>query len=393
MKLMNIMVMIGFYFRLLIRDPFYTGLAVFIGPGLILISASLIEVPKLDPIVESADYLPTDKKEIPAITLLVYQPNSGEGKGLATHQINALKKKYSLEIETEIQKFQTILRENPDTIGIVVSSRRSQGLESESETVIRIYPGKASERNLRNSELVGIETDLIEAMIGKKIPKIEWEIGNSSPGEKFSNPDLFLSILPGLIVFSLIMVLFSSATATAKEIAEGCLIRVSRSPISPFIWVIAKGSPQIFVSTISFSLSILVANWTGYPLETNWWFTGTLLLETILGLVCLGIGVGLIVQNQNQALILSSLLMFLLIIYSGIIFPIAWDPVFFFGEDPVFIWHFLPTGICLENLRSDYFLNTKGQNSSLNFGFSSFSVILSILWARLGFWVQERINS
>jgi len=153
----------------------------------------------------------------------------------------------------------------------------------------------------------------------------------------------FALFVPGFLVFSILMIIFSTAMMFAFEIESHLILVYRLTKTSIFEYFLGSGSIQLINSILTISLSIILTSMLGYSFEGK---MGTVFLVCLLGSLC-SIGFGMIVAsftiNSNQAFLSSSFIMFLLLIFSGILFPSP-NLSFCLGEnESINIFGFLPT--------------------------------------------------
>lgn len=153
----------------------------------------------------------------------------------------------------------------------------------------------------------------------------------------------FESYVPGLLVFAVIMLIFSSAMSIVKDIEAGTFARLRMTPVSAFELLGALSLVQLFTGIVSVLLTFIAAWLLGFKSE------GSILLAMVIATIaCMAsVGIGMVIaglsKNQGRAFLLSSIAMFLLVLFSGIVFPRPNVPVFEVGNQVVDLFDILPT--------------------------------------------------
>ncbi|WCL50904.1 ABC transporter permease [Leptospira sp. GIMC2001] len=135
------------------------------------------------------------------------------------------------------------------------------------------------------------------------------------------NNSSFENFIPGLLVFSMIMIVFSSAIAITSEKVNGTLLRIQMTGISESQIAFGFGLVQFSIAWIAFLLSLLVAYMVGFD---KIWQDNSFLIFASLNMICMiaiGIILGAISNSINRAFLIASMVMFLLLLFSGIVFP------------------------------------------------------------------------
>jgi ABC-2 type transport system permease protein len=132
----------------------------------------------------------------------------------------------------------------------------------------------------------------------------------------------FEAYVPSLIVFSVIMLVFSSSIAVARERDRGTLERMRMTPLRPVEYLAGTSVAQAVLGTVAIALTFGVAVMLGFDPR------GSLVLAFVLaattGIACIGIGVFVasLASSVAQAFLIGSAFMFLLVLFSGIVFPL-----------------------------------------------------------------------
>jgi ABC-type multidrug transport system permease subunit len=131
----------------------------------------------------------------------------------------------------------------------------------------------------------------------------------------------FTKLVPGLIIFSVIMIILPAAMSIANELESGTMMHFQIAKISPLIILFSFSLVHLLLSFVSLSLSLIFAIYLGFEFKNN---LPSIYLLSILGYHCcihIGILLGCFSKNTNRAFLFSSFAMFLLLLFSGILFP------------------------------------------------------------------------
>jgi ABC-type multidrug transport system permease subunit len=214
--------------------------------------------------------------------------------------------------------------------------------------------------------------DLILASITSSISV---RIDKKKSALDFSN---FAAFVPGFLVFSIIMIVFSTAMMLTSEVEAGLLLRYTLSKTPVIQYLLGTGCIQLVNALFSILLSISVTKFLGHDFNGH-----GLIVFMLCGLGAISsIGIGMLLASflstTSQAFLTSSFLMFLLLLFSGIIFP----------KPDIAIFNYLPTTL-LKNALDSLLFEEKSMSelSSSVFsllGSSIFSIIIgSILFRKI----------
>lgn len=132
----------------------------------------------------------------------------------------------------------------------------------------------------------------------------------------------FETYVPSLIVFSVIMLVFSSSIAVAKELERGTLDRIRMTPLRPVEYLAGTSIAQAVLGTIGIALTFIVAVVLGFNPRGS--VALAFVVAATTGLSCIGIGVlvASLSRSVGRAFLIGSAFMFLLVLFSGIVFPL-----------------------------------------------------------------------
>jgi ABC-2 type transport system permease protein len=159
----------------------------------------------------------------------------------------------------------------------------------------------------------------------------------------FAGERAFEAYVPGLLVFSIIMVTFSSAIGLSREVESGAALRLALTPAPTAAVLAGAGLVEAAAGAISLALSLLTAAALGFEPRGAW--------LALLGLGALGstasIGLGWLAASVSpsslRAFLVASVVMFLLLLFSGVVFPRPEAPLFTAGAYTIGLFDVLPT--------------------------------------------------
>jgi hypothetical protein len=191
----------------------------------------------------------------------------------------------------------------------------------------------------------------------------------------------FDAFVPGFLVFSIIMIIFSTSMAFTSEIESGVLMRYRLSNTSSIEYLLGLGSLQYVNSVFAIAISIFVTYLLGFNFQGKILEVFILCSLGSLSAVGIGILIASLSNKMNLAFLTSSFVMFLLLLFSGIIFP---KPEIYLKINPstsVEILAILPTAQLKEAL-DHLLIQNRPLSKSLNN--MSFLLVSSVLFLSLG---------
>lgn len=131
----------------------------------------------------------------------------------------------------------------------------------------------------------------------------------------------FEAYVPGLLVFSVIMLVFGSSMTVARGREAGTLGRLLLTPVPAPVVLLGVSLCHLLLGALSVGLTLLTAHLLGFQSRGS---IGLAFLVCIIACMA-SIGIGMIVaslsRTQARSLLISCVAMFLLVLFSGIIFP------------------------------------------------------------------------
>lgn len=145
---------------------------------------------------------------------------------------------------------------------------------------------------------------------------IESPVGRSGSLNAF---DLFV---PGLVVFAVIMLIFSTALTVSREIAAGTLDRLRLTPLPAPALLGGVSVVQLFQGVLSVTLTLLTAFLLGFRSEGSPLPALTAAIIACFSAVGIGILAASFSRTVFHAFLFAAIAMFLLVLFSGIILPL-----------------------------------------------------------------------
>ncbi len=145
----------------------------------------------------------------------------------------------------------------------------------------------------------------------------------------------FDMLVPGILIVSLIMLLFTASIAFVSEVENKTIMRLKLSKITVLDFLGGVGAVQFLLGIAGMLLTLLTAVLLGFE------YQGSLVaMLVIAGLCCLSlIAFSLIVaavtKSANEVLVVGNFPMFLFMFFTGAAFPIKSDAWFYIADYPV----------------------------------------------------------
>lgn len=155
-----------------------------------------------------------------------------------------------------------------------------------------------------------------------------------------------------LILLSVIMVVFSSSIVVAKEIESKTIIRLILAEIPYYQGIIGLCLVQFFLSIISILFTfIFFYFYEIYNIEILIKFYYFAIINSLTS-IWIGASVGSLTRNTFKAFTISSLLMFLLLLLSGALFPIPRKEILLLHTIHLSLFDLIPSNLFLQSIYS-----------------------------------------
>jgi ABC-2 type transport system permease protein len=179
---------------------------------------------------------------------------------------------------------------------------------------------------------------------------VEYASGLQSPvvlapetvSETVSLTDFELYV-PGLLVLALMMLMFTAAGALIREKDKGTIIRLRLSNLTTFEWLSAVSLTQLLVGLLALGLTYLTAMAVGYRANGS---IGILFLVgafTSLSIMAFSVLVAAFLRTVFDLVTVGCFPFFILMFFSGGMFPLPGVPLFHWGDRAIELNHVLPT--------------------------------------------------
>ena len=163
----------------------------------------------------------------------------------------------------------------------------------------------------------------------KPIHITETSLGVSGDISEF---DLFV---PGILILSIIMLMFSATIAIIAEVESKTIIRLKMSRLSTVEFLSGVSIVQIGVGVVSILLTLIVAIWLGFEFHGSLLLMLLLAVLTSISIIAFSLIIAGITKTINEVLIFSNFPLFLFMFFTGAAFPIEGKELFAVAGYPI----------------------------------------------------------
>ena len=157
----------------------------------------------------------------------------------------------------------------------------------------------------------------------------ESALGSSGSASSF---DL---IVPGILILSLIMLMFTASIAFVSEVENRTIIRLKLSKLTAFGFLSGISTVQLIVGIASVLLTLLTAIVLGFRYEGSFLIMLFIASLTSISIIAFSLIIASITKSASEVLVVGNFPMFLFMFFTGAAFPLNSKEWFSIGGYPV----------------------------------------------------------
>ena len=185
-----------------------------------------------------------------------------------------------------------------------------------------------------------------------EVAEIQMPVSWSETTLGFSGTRTYFELyVPGLLILSIIMIIFSASTAMVREAEARTLERIRISRLTTLELLGGISLVQILVALLSLFLAVLTALALGYTLIPG--TLGFLLLISVLtavSMISFSLLVAAMCRSVKEVAIIGTFPLFLLMFFTGAAFPVSGGKLFSIGSYQVMLNDLLSPKFAIEAL-------------------------------------------
>jgi ABC-2 type transport system permease protein len=170
----------------------------------------------------------------------------------------------------------------------------------------------------------------IQATHNKRIVVLkETALGTSATASSFD------MIVPGILIVSLIMLMFTASIAFVSEVENKTIMRLKLSKLHVFEFLAGISSVQLLVGIISVLLTLITAIMLGFKYEGSLMIMIIIASLTSLSIIAFSLIIAAITKTANEVLVVGNFPMFLFMFFTGAAFPLKSAALFTIAGYPI----------------------------------------------------------
>lgn len=187
----------------------------------------------------------------------------------------------------------------------------------------------------------------IQDLAGIRMP-VSWYETTLGFSGKLSSFELYV---PGLLILSIIMIIFSASAAIVREPESRTLERLRVSRLTALEFLAGISLVQVIVAILSLLLALLTAMALGYTLNPGtFWFILLISVLTALSMISFSLLVAAMCRSVKEVAIIGTFPLFLLMFFTGAAFPVSGGKLFTIGAYQVMMNDLLSPKFAIEAL-------------------------------------------
>lgn len=184
----------------------------------------------------------------------------------------------------------------------------------------------------------GVIDEYLRAETGQVYPVgfSEEPLGDSAARSEFE------IYVPGLMIVSIVLMLYSASMRVTSEVERGGLRRLALTRLTPLEFLSGISAVQLLVGLAATLLTFGAAMALGFHSEGPLWLAVLIGALTAFSVIGMGLVVASFCRTSTEALVLANLPMVLMMFFSGGVFPIQRIPLFNLGGWSFALFDVLP---------------------------------------------------
>jgi ABC-2 type transport system permease protein len=199
----------------------------------------------------------------------------------------------------------------------------------------------------------------------------------------------FEAYVPGLLVFSVIMLIFQASMAITREVEAGTLRRLQITRMTAFEFLGGTSLGLSLTGVASILLTFAVALAVGFHSQGPLWLAVLVGLLTSLSMVGMGLIVAALSRTVTQAFLIANFPLAFCMFFSGAMYPMAKVAAFTIAGHTIGLFDILPPSHAVVALNKVLTLGAGLGDITFELGAL---LILSILYFAGGIWLFQRMH-
>ena len=147
--------------------------------------------------------------------------------------------------------------------------------------------------------------------------------------------DEFTMLVPGILILSIIMLMFTASIAFVSEVENKTILRLKLSKLKTVEYLAGIGFVQLLVGLTSVVLTLATAILLGFQYHGSLMILFLISGLTSLSIISFSLIIAALTRSANEVLVVGNFPMFLFMFFTGAAFPLKSEPLFSIAGYPV----------------------------------------------------------
>lgn len=193
--------------------------------------------------------------------------------------------------------------------------------------------------------------------------------------------------VPGLLVFSIVMLVFQASMAAAHEVEAGTLRRLQITRMTSLDFLGGLSLTIVLLSLVSLVLTLLVAWALDFRSQGPLWVAFLIGTVTAVSIIGTGLIVAAFSKNVNQAFLIANFPLAFFMFFTGVAFPLPRVRLFAIGGRVIGLYDILPPTHAVVALNKVLTLGSGIGEVAYELGVL---LALSVVYFAIGVWLFQR---
>jgi ABC-2 type transport system permease protein len=161
-------------------------------------------------------------------------------------------------------------------------------------------------------------------------------MGNSSAKSEF---DIYA---PGILIFSIIMILLTASLGIVRDIEDKTMLRLKLTRMTSFDYLFGNTFVQLIIGCISFVFTLWSAQMLGFTSQGSMFLAFLVCILSVLSIIAISLILVAFCKNTTSVLVLGNFPLFILMFFTGSMFPLPRHQLFTFAGHSIAFNDILP---------------------------------------------------
>lgn len=144
----------------------------------------------------------------------------------------------------------------------------------------------------------------------------ETALGNSGELSEFD------MLMPGMLILSIIMLMFSATIAIITEVDQKTILRLKLSDMKAWQFLVGIGGTQVLVGISSILLTLTMATFLGFEMQGSFLIFLLVTIMTCISMIAFSLILAAFTRSVTDVLVIGNFPLFLFMFFTGAAFPI-----------------------------------------------------------------------